>query len=81
MPNAETDRCVSFGGRLLSCPYAMRLSGWSGLAALAAITALFCLSGKLIVAGFESIPAHVPRTYPNLGACSCPAPNCSLDLG
>lgn len=50
----------------------MRLSGWVGLAALAAITALFCLSGKLIVAGFEKIPAHVPRTYPELGTCREP---------
>lgn len=50
----------------------MRLSGWAGLAALAAITSLFCLSGKLIIAGFEKIPAHLPRTYPALGAHTPP---------
>ena len=52
----------------------MRLSGWAGLAALAAITALFCLSGKLIVAAFEKIPPHLPRTYPALGALPPRAP-------
>ena len=46
----------------------MRLSGWAGLAALAATTALFCLSGKLIVAGFQKLPPDVPATYPALGA-------------
>ena len=52
---------------LLSCPYAMRLSGWAGLLALASATSLFCLSGKLIVAGFKKIPANMPQTYPALG--------------
>ena len=52
---------------LLSCPYAMRLSGWAGLPALAGATCLFCLSGKLIVAGFKKIPADMPQTYPALG--------------
>ena len=52
---------------LLSCPYAMRLSGWAGLLALAVSTCLFCLSGKLIVAGFKKIPTDMPQTYPALG--------------
>ena len=37
------------------------------MGALAATTALFCLSGKLVVAGFQKIPADVPHTYPALG--------------
>jgi len=58
---------VFMGIGLLSCPYAMRLSGWAGLLALAGATCLFCLSGKLIVAGFKKIPANMPQTYPALG--------------
>lgn len=45
----------------------MRLSGWFGLAALAALTCTFCLSGKLIVHAFEKMPLHRPHTYPALG--------------
>ena len=58
---------VFMGIGLLSCPYAMRLSGWAGLLSLAGATCLFCLSGKLIVAGFNKIPADMPQTYPALG--------------
>ncbi len=52
---------------LLSMPYAMRLSGWLGIPALAALTCLFCLSGKLIVHAFDKMPLHRPHTYPALG--------------
>ena len=58
---------VFMGIGLLSCPYAMRLSGWAGLLALAGAACLFCLSGKLIVAGFKKIPGNMPQTYPALG--------------
>ena len=52
---------------LLSMPYAMRLSGWCGLLALATFTGLFCLSGKLLVRAFDKMPLHRPHTYPALG--------------
>ena len=52
---------------LLSMPYAMRQGGWLGLAALAIATALFCLSGKLIVRNFDKMPPTVSHTYPALG--------------
>lgn len=58
---------IFMGLGLLSMPYAMRLSGWFGLAALAALTCTFCLSGKLIVHAFEKMPLHRPHTYPALG--------------
>lgn len=53
--------------RLLSMPYAMRLSGWCGLAALSVAAALFCISGKLIVSGFDRIPHGKPHSYSQLG--------------
>lgn len=54
-------------------PYAMRLSGWCGLGALILAAALFCLSGKLIVRGFDRIPHGKPHSYSQLGemACQC----------
>ena len=52
---------------LLSVPYAMRLSGWLGLVALAATTALFCLSGKLLIHAFDKLPPGTAHTYPALG--------------
>ena len=55
---------------MLSMPYAMRLSGWAGLAALAASLALFNASAHLLVAGLERLPAGVPRSYPSLGAAA-----------
>lgn len=57
---------VYMGIGLLSMPYAMRLSGWSGLAALAIAAAVFCASGKLIVKSFERLPAG-PKSYARLG--------------
>lgn len=45
----------------------MRLSGWLGLAAMAGLTCLFCLSGKLIVHAFDKMPLHRAQTYPALG--------------
>lgn len=51
-------------------PYAMRLSGWSGLAALAGALSLFCASAHLLVGGLEMLPAGVPRSYPSLGAAA-----------
>ena len=53
---------------MLSMPYAMRLSGWLGLGALVLAAALFCLSGKLIVRGFDRIPHGRPHSYSQLGA-------------
>ena len=58
---------IFMGLGLLSMPYAMRLSGWLGLAAMAALTCLFCLSGKLIVHAFDKMPPHCAQSYPNLG--------------
>ena len=58
---------IFVGLGLLSMPYAMRLSGWGGLGALAALTSLFWLSGKLIVHAFDKMPLHQPHTYPALG--------------
>jgi len=47
-------------------PYAMRLSGWMGLMALAVAGALFCTSGWLIVLGFERISSG-PKSFARLG--------------
>ena len=58
---------IFMGLGLLSMAYAMRLSGWLGLAAMAALTCLFCLSGKLIVHAFDKMPLHRAQTYPALG--------------
>ena len=58
---------IFMGLGLLSMPYAMRLSGWAGLGALAVASALFCLSGRLLVGAFDQIPAHMSHTYPALG--------------
>eukprot|EP00891_Asterochloris_glomerata_P009030 jgi/Astpho2/9030/fgenesh1_pg.00133_%23_58_t len=48
----------------------MRLSGWAGLGALAVASALFCLSGRLLVGAFDQIPAHMSHTYPALGVAA-----------
>jgi amino acid permease len=53
---------------LLSMPYAMKLSGWSGLASLAMAAMLFCFSGKLIVRSFERL-SDGPKSYARLGDC------------
>lgn len=58
---------IYMGLALLSMPYAMREAGWVGAAALAGAVALFCLSAKLLTAGFKTLGAGVPQTYPNLG--------------
>ena len=52
---------------LLSMPFAMRQGGWVGMLALAIATAVFCISGKLIVRNFEKMPPDVAHTYPALG--------------
>ncbi|PSC72470.1 Vacuolar amino acid transporter 1 [Micractinium conductrix] len=52
---------------MLSMPYALRLGGWAALGVLGALLPLFALSGLLIVWAFDRLPAHVPRTYPDLG--------------
>lgn len=57
---------VYMGIGLLSMPYAMRLSGWFGLIALAVAAAVFCASGKLIVKSFERLPDG-PKSYARLG--------------
>lgn len=58
---------IFMGLGLLGMPYAMVLSGWLGLLALAALTGLFCLSGKLIVQAFDKMPSHQLQSYPALG--------------
>ena len=68
---------IFMGIGLLSMPFAMRQGGWVGMLALAIATAVFCISGKLIVRNFEKMPPDVPHTYPALGEliiCLCPAP-------
>lgn len=59
---------IFMGIGLLSMPFAMRQSGWMGMLALAIATAVFCVSGKLIVCNFEKMPPDVAHTYPALGA-------------
>ena len=59
---------IFMGIGLLSMPFAMRQSGWMGMFALAIATAVFCVSGKLIVCNFEKMPPDVAHTYPALGA-------------
>lgn len=61
---------LSAGIGLLSMPYAMCLSGWMGLAALALASALFCTSGWLIVLGFERVSPG-PKSFARLGEVSC----------
>lgn len=59
---------IYMGLGLLSMPYAMRLSGWLGIASLGLITATFCLSAKLLIRSFQTLPPGIPHTYANLGA-------------
>ncbi|KAL3142963.1 hypothetical protein ABBQ38_003248 [Trebouxia sp. C0009 RCD-2024] len=72
---------IFMGLGLLSMPYAMRLSGWLGLAAMAALTCLFCLSGKLIVHAFAKMPLHCAQSYPNLGQLALGKPGRYLVAG
>ncbi|CAL8462945.1 g2479 [Coccomyxa elongata] len=58
---------IFMGIGLLSMPFAMKQGGWVGMAALAVATAVFCLSGKLIVRNFEKMPPDTSHTYPALG--------------
>jgi solute carrier family 32 (vesicular inhibitory amino acid transporter) len=55
---------------MLSMPYAMRLGGWAGLAALASALALFAASAHALIAALELLPAGAPKTYPALGAAA-----------
>lgn len=55
---------------MLSMPYAMRLGGWAGLAALASALALFAASAQALIAALELLPAGAPKTYPALGAAA-----------
>ena len=48
-------------------PYALAQCGWLGLPILALVTGIFCLSGKLIIRAFASLPSGVPHAYPELG--------------
>jgi hypothetical protein len=61
---------IFMGIGLLSMPFAMKQGGWIGMAALAGATAVFCLSGKLIVRNFDKMPPNTSHTYPALGASS-----------
>ncbi|EIE27286.1 hypothetical protein COCSUDRAFT_45803 [Coccomyxa subellipsoidea C-169] len=58
---------IFMGIGLLSMPFAMKQGGWVGMGALAAATAVFCLSGKLIVRNFDKMPPNTSHTYPALG--------------
>ncbi|KAK9907651.1 hypothetical protein WJX75_007699 [Coccomyxa subellipsoidea] len=58
---------IFMGIGLLSMPFAMKQGGWIGMAALAGATAVFCLSGKLIVRNFDKMPPNTSHTYPALG--------------
>lgn len=71
---------VFMGIGLLSMPYAMRLSGWAGLGGLLLAATLFCISGKLIVRGFDRIPAGVPQSYSQLGKAALGKPGKILVL-
>ena len=68
-PDAQVNIYMGLG--LLSMPYAMRLSGWFGLLALLASTAVFCTSAKLLIRAFQTLPAGILHSYPNLGTSSC----------
>ena len=57
-------------------PYALAQCGWLGLPVLALVTGIFCLSGKLIIRAFASLPSGVPHAYPELGELH--GPTCSL---
>ena len=61
---------------LLSMPFAMRQGGWLGMGALAVATAVFCLSGKLIVRNFDKLPPDASHTYPALGAHASAVTGC-----
>lgn len=64
---------IFIGSGLLSMPYALAQCGWLGLPMLAIVTGVFCLSGKLIIRAFASLPSGVPHAYPELGAHhACP---------
>ncbi len=65
---------IYMGLGLLSMPYAMRLSGWLGLLALMASTAVFCISAKLLIRAFQTLPAGMIHSYPNLGEPLIPPP-------
>ena len=70
---------IFMGIGLLSMPFAMRQGGWVGMLALAIATAVFCISGKLIVRNFEKMPPDVAHTYPALGELIiCTSVSCSL---
>lgn len=58
---------IFMGIGMLSMPFAMRQGGWLGLLTLGIATAVFCLSGKLIVRNFEKLPPNESHTYPALG--------------
>lgn len=70
---------VYMGIGLLSMPYAMKLSGWSGLASLAMAAMLFCFSGKLIVRSFERL-SDGPKSYARLGYAALGTPGTFLVL-
>ena len=70
---------IFMGIGLLSMPFAMRQGGWVGMLALAIATAVFCISGKLIVRNFEKMPLDVAHTYPALGELIiCASVSCCL---
>eukprot|EP00249_Psilotum_nudum_P010207 c22402_g1_i1 orf=257-1489(-) len=56
------------GTGLLSLGYAIQLGGWLGLVFLGALSVIFCFSAKLICQSFDSLPAQMVPSYPNLGA-------------
>ena len=68
------------GMGILTMPYAMRMSGWAGLGALTAATAVFCLSGKLLIAAFDCLAPGSPHTFPALGAPPLSSESCLFSL-
>lgn len=62
-------------------PFALALSGWLGLLALAGTTGLFCFSGKLLIRAFEKVDSNSPQTYPALGTAVVPPPIWGVYIG
>lgn len=65
---------IYMGLGLLSMPYAMKLAGWCGVLSLMAASLTFCLSAKLLIHAFKTLPPGVPHTYANLGQISYSKP-------
>jgi hypothetical protein len=79
----RTQACISviniiLGVGMLSMPYAMSLSGTSGVAAIALCCLLFCTSGKFISWGLDLLPPGAHHSYPELGEAAFGRPGRKL---